>query len=171
VQTGVPFEASVVTRLCCWDRSFAISLWFKGQRNLSFRNDFKQQRLETARIATLSQQIALKDPNKFSGDRNTPPPCFDGGGGMSSDLAALNQTTQSYGMSALATTADTRKERVIGGVNSEDDPRPFASVHRRHADSVPGVDDLVQAPRTALSGWTLAASGTLGVDARVSEVS
>jgi hypothetical protein len=32
---------------------------FKGQRDLSFRNDFNQQWPETARIATLSQQMAL----------------------------------------------------------------------------------------------------------------
>jgi hypothetical protein len=33
-------------------------LWFKGQRDLSLGNDFNRQWLETARIATLSQQIA-----------------------------------------------------------------------------------------------------------------
>jgi hypothetical protein len=32
---------------------------FKGQRNLSLRNDFNRQRSETARIATLSQQNAF----------------------------------------------------------------------------------------------------------------
>jgi hypothetical protein len=37
------------------------------------RNDFNQQWLETARIATLSQQIALRGPNGiFAGDRNPP---------------------------------------------------------------------------------------------------
>jgi hypothetical protein len=39
-------------------------LWFKGQRDLSLRNDFNRQWLETARIATLSQQIASRGPNK-----------------------------------------------------------------------------------------------------------
>jgi hypothetical protein len=33
-------------------------LWLKGRRHLLSRNDFNQQRLETARIATLSQQLS-----------------------------------------------------------------------------------------------------------------
>jgi hypothetical protein len=47
---------------------------FKGQRNLSLRNDFNQQSPETARIATVSQQIALgRGPNSiFPGDRKPP---------------------------------------------------------------------------------------------------
>jgi hypothetical protein len=32
---------------------------FKGRSNLSQRNDFNQQQPETARIATLSHQLAL----------------------------------------------------------------------------------------------------------------
>jgi hypothetical protein len=54
-----------VTSFRPWDCSLANSLWFKGQRNLSLRNNINQQRLETARIATLSQQIALWAPAKF----------------------------------------------------------------------------------------------------------
>jgi hypothetical protein len=37
-----------------------IFLWFKGQRDLSVRSNFNRQWLKTARIATLSQQIALR---------------------------------------------------------------------------------------------------------------
>jgi hypothetical protein len=65
---------------------------FKGQRNLSLRNDFNQQLLETARIATLSQQIALgRGPNSiFSSDRKPPTMLRWGLGGMRSDIAAQN---------------------------------------------------------------------------------
>jgi hypothetical protein len=42
-----------------------IPLRFKGQRDLSLRNDFNRQQLETARIATLSQQIASRGPTGF----------------------------------------------------------------------------------------------------------
>jgi hypothetical protein len=47
---------------------------FKGQCGLSLRNDFNQQWPETARIATLSQRIALtRGPNSFfPGGRNPP---------------------------------------------------------------------------------------------------
>jgi len=50
---------------------------FKGQGNLSRRNDFNEQSPEIARIATLSQQTALMlkwGPNKLAGVRNNPPP-------------------------------------------------------------------------------------------------
>jgi hypothetical protein len=40
-------------------RRSPISLRLKGQRHLSFRNDFNSQGRETARIATLSQHIAF----------------------------------------------------------------------------------------------------------------
>jgi hypothetical protein len=79
----------------------------------------------------------------------TPPPCFVGGGGMPRDVTALpDYIIMQYIMNLRASPT---RERVIGGVYSEDDPRPF-----------PGVDDLTRAPPAALSGWTLAASGTPG---------
>jgi hypothetical protein len=56
----------------CRDLPFALGtarspifLWFKGQRDLSLGNDFNRQWLETARIATLSQQIAQRGPNRI----------------------------------------------------------------------------------------------------------
>jgi hypothetical protein len=53
-----------MTPFCRWDRSFAISLCFKGQRDLLLRNDFNRQRLGTTRIATPSQQLAKKRPQQ-----------------------------------------------------------------------------------------------------------
>jgi hypothetical protein len=54
---------------------------FKGQRDLSPRNDFNWLWLETARIATLSQQTAAKGPDSiFPVIALTPPPFLDGGG-------------------------------------------------------------------------------------------
>jgi hypothetical protein len=54
---------------------------FKGSANLSPLNDFNQQWPETARIATLSQQMALmleKGPRQIGlVFAITPPPCFD----------------------------------------------------------------------------------------------
>jgi hypothetical protein len=41
-----------------WDPPSAHLLWLKGRRNLLSRNDFNCQRRETARIATLSQQLS-----------------------------------------------------------------------------------------------------------------
>jgi hypothetical protein len=58
----------------------------KGRRHLSLRNDFNGQRLETARIATQSQQIVFWDPDKFSGEPYPPTMPRPRGGGMPSDL-------------------------------------------------------------------------------------
>jgi hypothetical protein len=56
---------------------------------------FNRQWPETARIATLSQQIGLgRGPNGFfPGDRKPPTMLRWGLGGMESDLAAQNQNT------------------------------------------------------------------------------
>ena len=59
----------------------------KGRRDLLSRNDFNWQRLETARIATLSQQlfsVALKwkmGPDKFPGEPRAPHRGVSGGRG------------------------------------------------------------------------------------------
>jgi hypothetical protein len=42
-----------------------ISLWFKGQRDLSPRNDFNRKSLESKLIATLSQQLLQGAPTGF----------------------------------------------------------------------------------------------------------
>jgi hypothetical protein len=48
-----------------WGPGLAHRPGVKGQRDLSFCNEFNWQRLETARIATLSQQIALRATTGF----------------------------------------------------------------------------------------------------------
>jgi hypothetical protein len=79
--------------------SFCSPSWLKGRRYLSSRKDFNWQRRETARIATLSQQLFSDagngkwDPGKFLGEPRPPTLVCLGAGGMASDLAASNYTT------------------------------------------------------------------------------
>ena len=47
---------------------FRSPLWLKGRRDLLSRNDFNWQRLETARIATLSQQLSDAEMENGAGE-------------------------------------------------------------------------------------------------------
>ena len=66
---------------------FRSPFWLKGRRHPSFRNDFNRQRLETARIATLSQQcfptpeMENGAPANFSVSRDPPTMRRPGAGG------------------------------------------------------------------------------------------
>ena len=69
------------------DHPSAHFLWLNGRRHPSFRNDFNWQRRETARIATLSQQLFFRldgkwGPAKLFGEPQRPPTwCVQGAGG------------------------------------------------------------------------------------------
>jgi hypothetical protein len=54
-------------------------LWFKGQRN-----DFNRRWLETARVATLSQQNCFEGPNRIFLGIALPPHASTGAGGLRS---------------------------------------------------------------------------------------
>jgi hypothetical protein len=87
--------AGVVTSFRLGTARSLISLCFKSQRSLSLRNDFNPQRLETARIATLSQQLLRKGPDQdFPVIALPPPPWLDGGGGACGATSRLETRPQ-----------------------------------------------------------------------------
>ena len=86
------------TEICIGDLGYRSADPFKGQRDLSLRNDFNLAVAETARIATPSQQIGLgRGPNKFAGVRNNPPTML-GPGGRGAERHRISNLNYIYNM-------------------------------------------------------------------------